>query len=226
MSTKTHHNPRRIRRFVGGVACIAALTAAAPASAQGPEPALLDHEGDTLVYAAGAGANNAVTLGGAISGAEVVVADPGAGTIRYRLSLCDEEGELRLSCAAGPDGTAVFLGDGDDSLTVEPSYPADLPLRVECGSGDDRVEVPAGSAVATDCEVVNGATCAVPRVRKMTLRRARARLTKAGCGVRVRRAYSAKVRRGRVIKASARPGTRLYPGAPVTLTVSKGRRSV
>jgi hypothetical protein len=64
-----------------------------------------------------------------------------------------------------------------------------------------------------------GSSCSVPATRGMTLAGARARVRAAGCTVAPvpRRAYSAGVRRGRVVGTST-------TGGRVTLIVSKGRR--
>ena len=98
--------------------------------------------------------------------------------------------------------------------------------------------------VAPDCETVDRATattttngntvtqtttnraarCIVPKLRGLKTKPAKATLRKAGCTARVRTASSRRVRHGRVIKQSARPGKRLDAGATVTLTVSRGRR--
>ena len=63
------------------------------------------------------------------------------------------------------------------------------------------------------------AACTVPRTKGMTMGRARARVRAHGCtvGAIVQRAYSASVRRGRVVGTSTVRGT-------VRLVVSKGRR--
>jgi len=64
------------------------------------------------------------------------------------------------------------------------------------------------------------ARCALPRTKGLTAARARSRLRAAGCTVApaARRAYSATVRRGRVIRTSVAASGR------VTLVVSRGKR--
>jgi hypothetical protein len=68
--------------------------------------------------------------------------------------------------------------------------------------------------------------CAVPNVKRRSLRQARAALARAGCRLgAVRRRYS-KVRRGRVISQSpGRPGTKAYRGFRVNVVLSKGARA-
>lgn len=67
-------------------------------------------------------------------------------------------------------------------------------------------------------------SCEVPDVAGTTLARAKKLLKKANCVVgKTKKARSAKVKKGRVVKASKKAGTILAPGATVGLTVSKGR---
>jgi hypothetical protein len=69
--------------------------------------------------------------------------------------------------------------------------------------------------------------CAVPRVVGTSLAAARRALVAAHCSVgRVTKAYSPKVRRGRVMDQSPRPRTRLRRGGAVRLVVSRGAQSV
>jgi peptide/nickel transport system substrate-binding protein len=65
--------------------------------------------------------------------------------------------------------------------------------------------------------------CVVPNVRGKTLRQARRMLGARRCALgRVTRAYSAKVKSGRIIRQSRRPGARLLRGTKVKLVVSRG----
>jgi hypothetical protein len=69
------------------------------------------------------------------------------------------------------------------------------------------------------------ARCVVPNVKRKTVARARRLLASKRCGLgRVRRAYSAKIKRGLVISQSRRPGARLPRGTRVGVVVSRGRR--
>ncbi|HEX6680654.1 MAG TPA: PASTA domain-containing protein [Gaiellaceae bacterium] len=68
-------------------------------------------------------------------------------------------------------------------------------------------------------------TCRVPNVRGKKLAPARRAVTKAHCRVgKVRRKVSKKVKRGRVISQSPKPGTRLQSLGKVNLVVSRGHR--
>jgi subtilisin family serine protease len=74
--------------------------------------------------------------------------------------------------------------------------------------------------------VVTGVTpvCTVPRLRGLTLNVARRSLAKRGCALgRVSRAYSKRVRRGRVVQQRPGPGLRLRRGAKVAVVLSRGR---
>jgi PASTA domain len=69
------------------------------------------------------------------------------------------------------------------------------------------------------------ARCVVPNVKGKTVAQARRLLASKRCGLgRVRRAYSAKIKRGRIISQSRRPGTQLPRGTRVGVMVSRGRR--
>ncbi|HJR01551.1 MAG TPA: PASTA domain-containing protein, partial [Methylomirabilota bacterium] len=66
--------------------------------------------------------------------------------------------------------------------------------------------------------------CVVPRLKGKTLKAARKALRRAHCALgKVRRAYSSKVKRGRVVAQKPRPGARRRAGAKVALTLSRGK---
>jgi hypothetical protein len=67
--------------------------------------------------------------------------------------------------------------------------------------------------------------CVVPNVRGKTLTQARRVLAARRCRLgRVTRAFSAKVKRGRVVAQHRRPGARLPRNTQVSVTLSKGKR--
>jgi ABC-type transport system substrate-binding protein len=69
------------------------------------------------------------------------------------------------------------------------------------------------------------ARCVVPNVRGKTVLQARRLLAGRRCALgKVTRAYSAKVKLGRIISQSRRPGARLPRGTRVKVLVSRGRR--
>jgi thermitase len=67
--------------------------------------------------------------------------------------------------------------------------------------------------------------CVVPNVKGRTVRAARTMLTRRHCRLgRVTRAYSGRIRTGRIISQSRRPGAHLPRGAKVKVVVSRGKR--
>jgi subtilisin family serine protease len=75
--------------------------------------------------------------------------------------------------------------------------------------------------------VITGVTpvCTVPRLRGQTLVRAKRSLVKQGCKLgRVSKAYSRRVRRGRIVGQRPGPGLRLRRGAKIAVVLSRGRR--
>ena len=67
--------------------------------------------------------------------------------------------------------------------------------------------------------------CVVPRLKGKRLKAAKRALKAHDCAVgRIRRAFSTKVKKGRVISQTPKPHKRLKHGAKVKLTVSKGRK--
>lgn len=78
---------------------------------------------------------------------------------------------------------------------------------------------------ATATTTVRALPCVVPNVKRKTLAAAKKAIARAHCALgKVRLAYSAKVRRGRVIAQRPAPGTRLRSGWRVNLMVSRGPR--
>jgi hypothetical protein len=69
------------------------------------------------------------------------------------------------------------------------------------------------------------ARCVVPNVRGKTVAQARRMLRARRCALgRVTRAYSARIRRGKIIRQNRRPAARLPRGTRVNVVVSRGRR--
>jgi beta-lactam-binding protein with PASTA domain len=65
----------------------------------------------------------------------------------------------------------------------------------------------------------------VPNVKGKTIVQARRLLSSRRCALgRVTRAYSAKMKGGKIIKQSRRPGVRLARGRRINVVVSRGRR--
>ena len=67
--------------------------------------------------------------------------------------------------------------------------------------------------------------CVVPNVKRKTVAQARRLLAAKRCALgRIKRAYSTKVKKGRIISQSRRPGARLRRGTRVNVLVSRGKR--
>jgi subtilisin family serine protease len=67
--------------------------------------------------------------------------------------------------------------------------------------------------------------CTVPRLRGLTLAGAKHSLAKQGCALGgVSKAYSKRMRRGRIVAQRPGPGLRLRRGAKIAVVVSRGRR--
>lgn len=100
---------------------------------------------------------------------------------------------------------------------------------IDCGIGTDTAVVDAADVVS-NCETIDrgafvpGASgCKVPKVKKgAKLKSAKRALKKARCATKTRKVRS-RVKRGRVVKLSAKAGKRLAAGKKVTVYVSKGR---
>jgi PASTA domain/Divergent InlB B-repeat domain len=94
------------------------------------------------------------------------------------------------------------------------------------GIGACTVTMTARRAVVADFEAKPAQErCVVPRVKGKRLAAAKRAIARAGCRIgKVRKAFSAKVRRGRVISQKPRPKATIAVTSPVTLTVSKGKR--
>lgn len=94
------------------------------------------------------------------------------------------------------------------------------------GTGACRVTLTANASATADFEPVpSKRACVVPKVTRKRLAAAKRAIKNAHCKVgRIRKAYSKKVKKGRVIAQKPRPRTKLAIGSKVRLTVSKGNR--
>jgi len=70
-----------------------------------------------------------------------------------------------------------------------------------------------------------GTVCAVPNVVQQTLPAARKAIANGHCGVgTLRRVFSTRVGKGRIVSEEPATGTRLRMGSPLALVISKGKR--
>ena len=140
---------------------------------------------------------------------------------------------MSISGSGGSYPDVAFDGSGD-AVAVWTRYVDGRPQRVEAavfaeggvppppgpppGPGPPPPDPPRGSPPPPP-------SCRVPRVIGLRLATARSTLTRANCRVgRVLRARSRRVRRGRVLAQSRRPGAVLRYRARINLVVSRGRR--
>jgi len=164
------------------------------------------------------GAGNDTIEGG--YGDDVITGGPGRDTINADASAgCDF-----VVCNAPVGNDTVHAADGE----------AD---RIECGVGNDIAYVDAFDTVS-NCETVHkgaaaggpqgGANppatgCKVPKIKRgLTLRKARSRLKQAGCTTKTVKTKSKTVKKGRVIRISAKAGKTTRK--KVTIYVSRGPR--
>jgi hypothetical protein len=105
--------------------------------------------------------------------------------------------------------------------SVSYTVPAGIPV------GAAKLRVIANGIASTPVPVTVAGTpaCVVPKVTGKKLAGAKSAIRNAHCGVgKVTKAFSKKVKSGRVIFQKPRPPTVLGGGAKVTLTVSKGKK--
>jgi uncharacterized delta-60 repeat protein len=113
------------------------------------------------------------------------------------------------------------MGPGTDDWASSAAFQLDRRIVV-AGSAAVRFQ-PSNFAVA---RYLNPAPpqCVVPNVRGKTLRIARRTVARGRCAVgRVMRKFSKRMKKGRIISQSRRPGLRLPVGSRVNLVISKGR---
>ena len=127
----------------------------------------------------------------------------------YRWQRCDKAAE---NCADIP-------GETEDVYVV----------RLADGGSTVRVVVTASNSAGTASAAsvptaVVPYQCVVPNVKRKTVRAARRRLAARHCSLgRVRRRYSSRVGRGRIISQRPRPGRELVNRGQVSVLVSRGR---
>lgn len=140
-----------------------------------------------------------------------------------------------LTVNRGTNDVSILPGRGDGTFGAESRIRvgrAPSGLRAEDLNGDGINDLVVANGKSKSVFVLlNGldapqpTVCLVPRVARRKLAVARGIVTRAHCTVAaIRRKYSKRVRRNRVIAQSPVPGVRAPEGAPVTLIVSRGPR--
>lgn len=154
------------------------------------------------------------------------------------IAVADIDGDGTTDIATvnrGTNDVSVLLGTSNGRF--RPQFrvrvgrtPLKLVLEDLDGEGTPDL-VTANRSSKTLTVMLNGAdapqpvVCVVPAVARRKLAVAQRLVTAANCKVGgVRRKYSKRVRRGRVIAATPRPGSRLPPDSAVVLLVSRGAK--
>jgi hypothetical protein len=150
--------------------------------------------------------------------------------------LDDEDGNLDVVTAnRGTNDVSILRGVGDGHLQAETRIkvgkgPAGLALDDLNGDGLNDLVIPnrLGKSVTVLLQGVDApqpVVCLVPQVARRKLVVARRLVGAANCKVTsVRRKFSGRVKKGRVISIKPAPGTRRPVDTPVALLVSRGHK--
>ena len=125
------------------------------------------------------------------------------------------------------DGGGPYILDVSGGSPVAPPPPPPLPPPPlpPPPTSPPPAPLPPPSAAAPPPPPPKPVRCIVPNVKGKTVPKAKAALKARRCvGGKVKLAFSGKVKKGRVIAQSRRPGANLPRNTKVNLTVSKGAR--
>ena len=160
----------------------------------------------------------------------------GATPTAIGIAFLDDDSNLDIVTAnRGTNDFSILAGIGNGRFQEESRVkvgkgPVDLAIEDLNADGLNDL-VTANRAARSVTVLLNGAdapqpvVCLVPRVTRRTLAVARRLVAAAHCKVTsVRRAYSRRVKKGKVISLTPVPGARRPVDTPVTLLVSRGRK--
>ena len=223
---------------------LATLAAVVAFGAQSNDATLKQTQGDDGLFRV------EITVSYGFPGLPPRTANSGVGTVRVMLpnaNLKVESADAAYQCETQGGGTIVCRTDGTpqgEGTSFPPSMTMTL-ISPSClteagtadvwaapydpgGSPDVSLTLTPGGCVADgDGQPVvdTKETCKVPNVKGMTLAAATRELNAGDClKGKVTFAYSPKVKKGRVIKQSQRPGRTLKFRSKVNLVVSKGKK--
>ena len=198
-----------------------------------------DFDGDGLVDLALAHGSNLVTVVHN-QGDETFVnaASYRVGGVPWKLAVGDVDGDGTtdiVSANRGTNDVSVLLGLPDGTFRRQFRVRVGrtpVQLALEDLDGEGTVDLVTANRRSKSVTVMlNGAdapqpiVCLVPRAARRTVATARLMLEAAHCRLgTIRRRYSKRVRRGRVIALAPVPGARLPADTAVTLLVSRGPR--
>jgi FG-GAP-like repeat/PASTA domain/FG-GAP repeat len=151
------------------------------------------------------------------------------------VAIGDLNGDGHRDLATGNAGcrcagaVSLLLNRGDGSFRAALDYAPGLnPQWIVIGdlNGDGKSDLATANSPSTVSVLLNSSgLCTVPDVRHVALVVARRAVARARCRLgTVHRVYSLRVKRGRVISQSPKPGTVLPRRGKVTLVISRGRQ--
>ena len=156
-----------------------------------------------------------------------------AGNGPFSIAIGDVNGDGRRDLAVAVvsgNGVSVLLNKGNGTFLPRRDYRTGRePWSVAIAdlTGDGKRDLATANSVANSVSVLVNTTglCTVPKVTGMTLPAAKHALARANCRVgAIRRAYSTRVARGRVISETPKAGTVLPKSGKVGIVVSLGAR--
>jgi Ca2+-binding RTX toxin-like protein len=143
----------RLRTLIPVAAALCSVAAAAPAQA-----GTVTYEGDTLVYRAGPGEDNLVTLYGSSQPGRINIGDTSANSNSVPFDRCDDRTAdgFGIDCDM-PARIRLELGDGVDGISFGSDWPKSINAEARLGDGADRIEHldRAPSSVTIDGEAGN-----------------------------------------------------------------------
>jgi hypothetical protein len=164
-----------------------------------------------------AGDRFAVTLGQTLTAPTILAND------------ADADGDpLSAVLIGGPQATAFSLNP-NGTFTFTPVAAGAASFTYAASDGKEQsapatvtIDVAPRPAVATPTPTPSAKRCVVPKLAKLTLKKAKAKLKKAGCRTgKVTKARSRKVKKGRVISSSPKAGRKLAFNAKVKLKIAR-----